>query len=158
MTNTHPSPPDPSPFQAEALALARANQKPGQTKEQTRLIAQGIAKGIEQYKRQQSAKARERDKSRKRLEKLKQAKPGTPSQPLDETCRDHESRIRSGNLPSLLCGGVFGFMSLALALLLLKGWSMAIAGWSVPSWLLAGWMLTLAGLAAWLISHERRTH
>ena len=39
---------------------------PGQTKEQTRLIAQGIQKGIEQYRRQESAKARELDKLRKK--------------------------------------------------------------------------------------------
>jgi len=32
--------------QQEALAVARAIQKPGQTKEQTKLIAQGIEKGI----------------------------------------------------------------------------------------------------------------
>ncbi len=50
----------------EAQRLARANQRPGQTKEQTRLIAQGIQKGIEQYKRQQKAKAREMDRRRKR--------------------------------------------------------------------------------------------
>ncbi|MCD8547874.1 MAG: DUF2956 domain-containing protein [Aeromonadaceae bacterium] len=58
----------PSPeSQAEAERIARATQKPGQTKEQTRLIAQGIQKGIEEYKRQQKAKARERDKAKKRL-------------------------------------------------------------------------------------------
>ncbi len=35
----------PSPeTQAEALNIARATQKPGQTKEQTKLIAQGIQK------------------------------------------------------------------------------------------------------------------
>ena len=36
----------------EAMKIARGNQRPGQTKEQTRLIAQGIQKGIEQYKKQ----------------------------------------------------------------------------------------------------------
>ena len=30
----------------EALAVAKANQRPGQTKEQTKLIAAGIEKGI----------------------------------------------------------------------------------------------------------------
>ena len=33
--------------QQEAMKVARANQKPGQTKEQTQLIAQGIQKGGE---------------------------------------------------------------------------------------------------------------
>lgn len=34
----------------EAMKIARGTQRPGQTKEQTRLIAQGIQKGIDQYK------------------------------------------------------------------------------------------------------------
>jgi flagellar biosynthesis/type III secretory pathway protein FliH len=46
----------------DAMKIARATQKPGQTKEQTKLIAQGIQKGIEIYKKQQSEKARELDK------------------------------------------------------------------------------------------------
>ena len=46
----------------EAMKIARGTQKPGQTKEQTKLIAQGIKKGIEIYKKKQSEKARELDK------------------------------------------------------------------------------------------------
>ena len=52
--------------QDEATRIARGTQRPGQTKEQTKLIAQGIHKGIEQYKKQQSAKTRELDKKRKK--------------------------------------------------------------------------------------------
>jgi hypothetical protein len=48
------------------MRIARGTQRPGQTKEQTRLIAQGIQKGIEQYKRQQSARARELDRNIKK--------------------------------------------------------------------------------------------
>lgn len=51
----------------EAMRIARGTQRPGQTREQTRLIAQGIQKGIEQYKKQQSARARELDKSIKKI-------------------------------------------------------------------------------------------
>lgn len=51
--------------QAEALRVAKGTQVPGQTKEQTKLIARGIEKGIAEYKKQQKAKARERDKQRK---------------------------------------------------------------------------------------------
>jgi len=50
----------------EAMRIARGTQRPGQTKEQTKLIAQGIQKGIEQYKKQQNAKARELDKKLKK--------------------------------------------------------------------------------------------
>ncbi len=52
--------------QDEAMQIARGTQRPGQTKEQTKLIAQGIQKGIEQYKKQQNAKARELDKKLKK--------------------------------------------------------------------------------------------
>lgn len=51
----------------EAAAIARAIQKPNQTKEQTRLIAQGIQKGIAEYKKQQKGKARELSKLKKQL-------------------------------------------------------------------------------------------
>ena len=37
--------------QEEALQIAKKTQRPGQTKEQTRLIAQGIQKGITEYKK-----------------------------------------------------------------------------------------------------------
>ncbi|OBU31578.1 DUF2956 domain-containing protein [Photobacterium kishitanii] len=57
--------------QIEALRVAKATQKEGQTKEQTKLIAQGIQKGIEQYKKQQKAKARERDKLKKKSAQTK---------------------------------------------------------------------------------------
>ena len=50
----------------EAIRIARGTQRPGQEKEQTKLIAQGIQKGIEQYKKQQNAKARELDKKLKK--------------------------------------------------------------------------------------------
>ena len=51
------------------MKIARGTKKPGQTKEQTRLIAQGIQKGIEQYKKQQKARLRELDKQRKSSQK-----------------------------------------------------------------------------------------
>jgi len=52
--------------QTEALKLAKGIQRPEQTKAQTKLIAQGIEKGIAEYKKQQKALARDRDKQRKR--------------------------------------------------------------------------------------------
>lgn len=53
--------------QEQALKLAKAIQRPGQTKEQTKLITQGIQKGINLYKKQQKAKARELDKKLKKV-------------------------------------------------------------------------------------------
>ena len=46
----------------EAMEIAKGTQRPGQTKQQTRLIAQGIQKGIDQYKKQHKTKLREMDK------------------------------------------------------------------------------------------------
>lgn len=45
--------------QNDAMKAAKATQRPGQTKEQTKLIAQGIEKGVSYYKKQQKEKARE---------------------------------------------------------------------------------------------------
>ena len=58
--------------QQHALMIAKSTQKEGQTKEQTKLIASGIEKGIAEYKKQQKAKARQSDKARKQQAKHKQ--------------------------------------------------------------------------------------
>ncbi|RKZ57623.1 MAG: DUF2956 domain-containing protein [Gammaproteobacteria bacterium] len=55
----------------DAMKIARGTQKPGQTKEQTKLIAQGIQKGIEIYKKKQSKKARELDKKLNKVSALR---------------------------------------------------------------------------------------
>jgi hypothetical protein len=54
----------------EALKIARGTQKPGQTKEQTKLIAMGIEKGIAEFKKREKVKARDRDKFRKKELKI----------------------------------------------------------------------------------------
>jgi hypothetical protein len=51
--------------QEQAMKVAKGTQRQNQTKEQTKLIAQGIEKGISEYKKQQNKKSRERDKLRK---------------------------------------------------------------------------------------------
>ncbi|WP_166425287.1 DUF2956 domain-containing protein [Paraglaciecola sp. 20A4] len=55
--------------EAQAMKMAKGRQKTGQTKEQTKLIAQGIQKGITEYKKQQGIKLREIDKLRKQKAK-----------------------------------------------------------------------------------------
>lgn len=76
----------------EALKITRATQKPGQTKEQSKLIAQGIQKGIDQYKKQQKAKARELDRQKKKTKAVDLSsstdlspKNGIPEQPVIHT-------------------------------------------------------------------------
>ena len=51
--------------QEQAMKVAKGIQRPSQTKEQTKLISQGIEKGIAEYKKQQNKKYREQDKKRK---------------------------------------------------------------------------------------------
>jgi len=100
--------------QLEAQKLANHIQKPGQTKEQTRLIAQGIQKGIDLYKRQQKAKARELDK------KLKKAAQSKPEEALPIEPEVSAPAAKAG-LPWLLLGlswlgfGVCFYLGLIIA-------------------------------------------
>ncbi len=81
------------------MAAAKATQRPGQTKEQTRLIAQGIQKGIEHYKKQQKAKARELDKNLKKVKRQAE----TSSQEA-ETITEEVIHYKQHWLPWLLLG------------------------------------------------------
>ncbi|MEI6335448.1 MAG: DUF2956 domain-containing protein [Methylococcaceae bacterium] len=83
--------------QEEALKIAKGTQRPAQTKEQTRLIAQGIQKGIDLYKKQQKEKTR--DLSRK-LKKTASQKEQSSEQ--DDNERQEEIIYRQHWLPWLL--------------------------------------------------------
>ncbi|MGV6852410.1 MAG: DUF2956 domain-containing protein [bacterium] len=66
---------------AESAKLAKANQRPGQTKQQTKIIALGIQKGIEQYKKQHKSKSRNLNKKLKEVSRredrlARQSSPG----------------------------------------------------------------------------------
>jgi hypothetical protein len=78
------------------MKIARGTQKPGQTKEQTKLIAQGIKKGIEIYKKQQSEKARELDK------KLNKASALSASQETSTVQVAEPVVVKATNLPWVL--------------------------------------------------------
>ena len=58
--------------EVQAMKMAKGTQKTGQTKEQTKLVAQGIEKGIAEYKKQQGKKLREIDKQRKQKTKQRE--------------------------------------------------------------------------------------
>ncbi|MEY2680183.1 MAG: hypothetical protein RL661_414 [Pseudomonadota bacterium] len=147
MPKSTPHPAGIDPIQEEALAVARGIQKPGQTKEQTRLIAQGIAKGIEQYKRQQAAKSRERDKLRKR-QKREKLSPQTEA-------RTYDSWVEMDQLaPARAVLFAFGAVFLVMALFHIArwwaGWELLVGSWSIPSWgsILAGPVLGLLALGS----------
>ncbi|MTI13564.1 DUF2956 domain-containing protein [Sansalvadorimonas verongulae] len=78
-----------SKTQEEALSVAKATQRPGQTKEQTRLIAQGIQKGIEQYKKQHKAKIRKLDKQQKKKARAVVAEIDSPEIQADTQYKQH---------------------------------------------------------------------
>ena len=80
----------------DATKIALGIQRPGQTKEQTKLIAQGIQKGIKQYKKKHNEKTRELDK------KLKKA---STSQSLPESSIDNTvepTTVKHNKLPWIL--------------------------------------------------------
>ena len=97
--------------QKEAMNIAKATQKPGQTKEQTKLIAQGIEKGIAQYKKQHKEKARQANKAKKKAQKAKQAQHAALLQPKPETVTTIEAQSKTNMLPwALLALSWIGFI------------------------------------------------
>ena len=85
----------------QAEKLAKGTQRPGQTKEQTKLIAQGIQKGIEQYKKQHKSKARELDKKLKTVKNQSQAAHSKTIESQAKNQQKHDSS-RSSKFPWLL--------------------------------------------------------
>ncbi|MGZ4981359.1 MAG: DUF2956 domain-containing protein [Methylobacter sp.] len=83
--------------QEEALKIAKGTQRPAQTKEQTRLIAQGVQKGIDLYKRQQKEKARDLNRKLKKV-------PSQKGQSIEPDDHEIQERIvyRQHWLPWLL--------------------------------------------------------
>lgn len=89
--------------QDEALAMAKKVQKPGQTKEQTKLIALGIQKGIAEYKKLAKSKQREADKAKKKK---------VPSNETESDIDSNDDRSASSWLPwALLALSWVGFVS-----------------------------------------------
>ncbi|MBT2948840.1 DUF2956 domain-containing protein [Vibrio anguillarum] len=102
--------------QQQAIKVALATQKQGQTKEQTKLIAQGIEKGIALYKKQQKEKSRQADKAKKRALQLKKTAQNTEEEPAH--IETSSSLVSTSWLPwALLIVSWLGFISY----LVLKG-------------------------------------
>lgn len=76
----------------EAEKIANGIKKPEQNKEQTKLITQGIQKGIELYKKQQKAKARELDKHLKKAKNLMLV-PKLGEESIEEASQNSPSNI-----------------------------------------------------------------
>ena len=89
--------------QDEALAMAKKTQKPGQTKEQTKLIALGIQKGITEYKKQAKSKQRDADKAKKKKSTIND---------LEHDISEQQEKSHNSLLPwGLLALSWIGFIS-----------------------------------------------
>ncbi|MCP4045730.1 MAG: DUF2956 domain-containing protein [Gammaproteobacteria bacterium] len=100
---------------AEALKIARGTQRPGQKKEQTKLIAQGIEKGITEFRKREKTKARERDKLRKKA--LKKPMPTQPQAEQTQDVQTEKSALRSAWIPWLLLVVSWAYFLIQLRLL-----------------------------------------
>ncbi|MFT4940246.1 MAG: hypothetical protein ACI88A_003298 [Paraglaciecola sp.] len=88
----------------DAMKIARGTQRPAQTKEQTKLIAQGIQKGIGQYKNQLNVKSRALDKKQK-----KATGSNTANEPLTDSIPESVEVKRSNLAWVLLILSWLGF-------------------------------------------------
>lgn len=138
----------------EAMVVARSIQKPGQTKEQTKLIAKGIAKGIELYKKQQSAKARERDKSRKRFLKSQEFEPSALATDTDQGSSSHP--LYCPALLLTLCSGLFLFMAAIHVIRWVADWDVILGSWPIPAGASLIAAMVLAGLSVWCFLSARQ--
>lgn len=134
-------------LQMEALGIARSIRVQGQTKEQTRLIAKGIEKGIALYKQQQKAKVRERDKARKKALRLR----AREASPADEPSPAHFRVSASSPKPALIVSGtLFAIAALGHLVRYFLGWELVVGAYSIPvPWSLPG-ALIVAALAVWV--------
>lgn len=137
-------------LQAEAMRIAKSTQVHGQDKEQTKLIAKGIEKGLALYKRQQKAKARERDKARKKVLNRQ------PQSADDHTGGEAASADREARAPSMLWALIVSGVSFALSAIVhfaryALGWDMAVGPYAVPLAWSAVIALLAATLAIWIL-------
>lgn len=106
----------------QALATAKSIKKPGQSKEQTKLIAAGIEKGIADYKKQHKAKMRSQDKQRKKAQRNNEQHSIQAQQSIDnnDTQYTHSSPNSSLNIKlpwTLLILSWLGFITYLTLLL-----------------------------------------
>ncbi len=130
-------------FKEEAMLMAKSIQRPGQSKEQTRLIAQGIEKGITLYKKQQAEKMREINKKKKKKDKLTI---------LNQTDQKENSSDRTHSTIYALytASSVFLVFALSALVAVFYGVDSYFSTPSVAVGLLMATSVLLAGLAMWM--------
>ena len=142
---------------AAALRAARSVQVPGQSPEQTKLVAQGIAKGIALYRKQQNEKAREQNRQRKRM--LRQREREAAQAVHDREEESESPAVPRGCIAVVWASGILFTVAAVLHLLrwalgvsvIINGWTMPV-GWSLPGGVLAA---ALAGACFWAAQNFR---
>ncbi len=131
--------------QEEAMRMAKANQRPGQGKEQTKLIAKGIEKGIAEYKKQEKAKVRVRNKTHHKAQKSSSLN----SIPEQADGKEVGRLVANGSkLPLLVSGLAFSLIAIHHLVWFFTGTSLFLDGVIIPSQLsllVAGVCVALAG-------------
>lgn len=134
----------------EALRVAKGTQSPGQTKEQTKLIAKGIEKGIALYKKQEREKVRVRAKLHKKRDKLQ---PGEAIGAADSRCSSndvHSTAKRRVTFPLAVAGVIFSLVSAAHLIRYSVGLDLIVGTFSVPVlWSLPAAAVSIL-LAVWM--------
>ena len=140
-------------LQEESLRVAKSTQTPGQTKEQTKLIAKGIEKGIAFYKQQQKAKARELDKARKKA--LKQRPLVESGQEEPTQAYEPESEYSASRPALRVAGTIFCLAALLQGLRYWLGWPVLVGSFEIPlPWSLAA-AFVAAALGLWMFRAGR---
>jgi hypothetical protein len=88
-----------------AMSIAKGIKKPNQSKEQTKLIAQGIQKGIAEYKKQQKGKARDLNRLKKKVTNQK------INNPVEDSSSQEVIKCKLQWLPWFLLVMSWGFMA-----------------------------------------------
>ena len=135
-------------LQDEAMGVAKSIQVPGQTKDQTKLIAKGIEKGIALYKQQQKAKARERDREKKKGNRQQPSENVLPTQ--EDQSYEYEGSSSPARPALLMAGVIFCLVSLFHTLRYFLAWRLVFSDFDIPlSWSIVAAILA-AGLAFWM--------
>ena len=128
----------------EAARISRKIQLPKQTKEQSKLIAKGIEKGIALYKKQEKEKKRLRTKQQKKSA----ASAAQPVKAIDQPAPEARTAAEKRTV-LLVCGTIFALVALAHIARYLMAVEVVIGTLTIPLF----WSLPVAvatgGLAIW---------
>ncbi len=131
----------------EAMGIAKSIQRPEQTKQQTKLIAQGISKGIEIYKKQLKEKNRHLDREKKKV--ARKSVELEKHQILLQTETKHEISKKI-SLALAVCGAFFGIAAILMFGLFVFNVDITIANYLFSPTIFIAAVIPLVGLSVWM--------